>query len=75
MFTRPEVRGRSLGVAVLNELENWARELGYERCVLETGVRQPYAIRLYEKQGYLRMVENYGQYAGVENSVCMEKIL
>ena len=31
------------------------------------------AIRLYEKHGYVRMVENYGQYRGVANSVCMEK--
>lgn len=75
MFTRPEVRGRGHGVAVLNELESWAKELGYKRCVLETGVRQPYAIRLYEKQGYARLAENYGQYAGVENSVCMQKVL
>lgn len=75
MFTRPEARGNGLAVEVLNELESWARELGFSRCVLETGVRQPYAIRLYEKQGYTKMAENYGQYQGVENSVCMEKAL
>ena len=75
MFTRPEERGKGLAVKVLDELENWAKELGFDRCVLETGVRQPYAIRLYEKQGYARMEENYGQYKGVENSVCMEKVV
>ncbi|MEM6771934.1 MAG: GNAT family N-acetyltransferase, partial [Bacteroidota bacterium] len=72
MFTAPDQRGRGIAVEVLNELEQWAEELGYGRCVLETGIRQPYAIRLYEKQGYERMAENYGQYLGVENSVCME---
>lgn len=75
MFTLPGARGRGLAGQVLAELETWARELGYRRCVLETGVRQPYAIRLYEKCGYQRMAENYGQYRGVENSVCMEKEL
>lgn len=75
MFTAPDYRGQGIAVKVLDELEAWCRELGYQRCLLETGVRQPYAIRLYEKQGYLRLPENYGQYFGVENSVCMEKAL
>jgi hypothetical protein len=42
--------------------------------VLETGKRQPEAIGLYEKSGY-KAIPNYGQYAGVENSVCFEKEL
>jgi GNAT superfamily N-acetyltransferase len=74
MFTRPEWRGRGLAVKVLNELEVWAAEMGYTRCVLETGTRQPYAIALYRKAGYVQ-IPNYGQYEGVENSVCFEKWL
>mgnify|MGYP000270818473 CR=1 FL=1 len=74
MFTKADARGRGIAVSVLDELEAWADELGYTRCVLETGVRQPYAIHLYEKQGYL-VIPNYGQYAKMENSVCMEKAL
>jgi len=31
-------------------------------------------IALYEKNGY-RRIANYGQYAGIENSICFEKIL
>src|SRR6185436_21021693 len=57
---------------VLNELEKWASELSYQKCILETGWRQPDAIRLYEKNGYKR-ISNYGKYAGIENSVCFEK--
>ncbi|TXF90006.1 GNAT family N-acetyltransferase [Neolewinella aurantiaca] len=75
MFTAETARGRGLAVRVLGELEAWAAEEGYQTAILETGIRQPYAIRLYEKQGYLRMTENYGQYAGVENSICMKKNL
>lgn len=74
MFTAAEQRGLGIAGQVLGALESWARELGYERCILETGIRQPYAIRLYEKHGYVR-IPNYGQYAEVENSVCMEKEL
>ena len=47
-------------------------ELSCEKCILETGKRQPEAIELYKKNGY-RIIPNYGQYAGIENSVCFEK--
>lgn len=72
MFVLPEHRGRGIAAAVLAALEDWADELGCSRCVLETGQKQPEAIALYQKSGY-RVIPNYGQYAGVENSVCMEK--
>jgi len=74
MFTAEAARGRGVAVKVLDELEAWSRELGYTRCLLETGKRQPYAIRLYQKCGY-QVVPNYGQYVGMDNSVCMEKTL
>lgn len=74
MYTAPAARGKGVATAVLAELEAWAAELGFEKCVLETGKRQPEAIRLYERSGYCR-IPNYGPYAGVENSVCFEKML
>lgn len=74
MYTLPEYRGKGIAMLVLRELENMARELGYESCILETGLRQPEAIRLYEKCGY-RLIPNYGQYEGMANSVCFEKLL
>jgi GNAT superfamily N-acetyltransferase len=74
MFTRPEYRGQGIAQEVLTELESWARELGFAACVLETGKKQPEAIRLYQKSGY-EFIPNYGQYAGMENSVCMKKSL
>jgi GNAT superfamily N-acetyltransferase len=74
MYLLPEFRGKGIASSILAELENWAGELQYEKCVLETGTRQPEAIALYEKNGYTR-IANYGQYAGVENSRCFEKIL
>lgn len=72
MYTLPEGRCKGIATKILIELEKWATELTYQKCVLETGWRQPYAIRLYEKNGYQR-IPNYGKYAGIENSVCFEK--
>ncbi len=74
MFTAPEKRGTGLAGKILQELETWAKEIQMKRCVLETGKRQPDAIHLYLKSGYSQ-VPNFGQYAGIENSVCFEKIL
>ena len=74
MFTRLDHRGKGIAARVLSELEKWAAEMNYSKCVLETGKKQPEAIRLYEKSGY-KLIPNYGQYAGVENSVCFEKSL
>lgn len=74
MFVVPEFRGRRFAATVLDELERWATELGFTECILETGKQQPEAIALYQRHGYGR-IPNYGQYEGVENSVCMRKVL
>jgi len=74
MYVTPEKRGKGIAVKILSELENWARELAYTTCVLETGQKQPEAIGLYQKHGY-EVIPNYGQYAGVENSVCFKKVV
>lgn len=74
MYVIPEYRNKGIATKVLLELERWARELAYQKCVLETGKRQPDAIRLYEKNGYVG-IPNFGQYERDENSVCFEKVL
>jgi GNAT superfamily N-acetyltransferase len=72
MYTLPESRGRGIAAKVLSDLENWTKELSFERCILETGKKQPEAIALYKKNGY-KLIPNYGQYAEVENSLCFKK--
>lgn len=72
MFVRIENRGKGIATIVLQELENWAKELGYNQCVLETDQRMADAIALYSKNGYTR-IPNYGQYADVPSSVCFSK--
>lgn len=74
MFVPPSFRSQGIASMVLLELENWAKELGYKKCILETGEKQPEAIRLYHKNNY-KIIPNYGQYADVESSVCFEKVL
>lgn len=72
MYTIPEFRGQGLAAKILRQLEDWSKELGYTKCVLETGKRQPEAISFYQKKGY-QIIPNYGQYTGIENSICFEK--
>jgi GNAT superfamily N-acetyltransferase len=74
MFVSPNQRGKGIASLILCELENWAKELNYNKCILETGFKQFEAIALYKKCHYT-IIENYGQYEGVESSVCFEKKL
>ena len=74
MYTVPEWRGRGVAAAVLAELERHARAFGYPTMRLETGDRQPGAIRLYERSGY-RHIPPFGPYVAWDDSVCFEKPL
>lgn len=72
MFVPAEHRGKGIASAVLLHLEQWAKELGYNACVLETGKVQLEAVALYQKNGY-SIIPNYGQYVGVDLSICFRK--
>ncbi|AOW20963.1 GNAT family N-acetyltransferase [Urechidicola croceus] len=72
MFVSPKTRGHGVATSILIELETWAKELNYKKCILETGKRQVEAIQLYKKNDY-KIIPNYGQYKNVENSFCFEK--
>ena len=74
MYVSASGRGRGIATRILTELEQWARELCFGKCILETGKRQPEAIRLYKKNGYI-LTPNWGQYEGIENSLCFDKVL
>ncbi|MFT3701167.1 MAG: GNAT family N-acetyltransferase [Agriterribacter sp.] len=74
MFVREEERGKGIASIILKELETWALEMKYTSCILETGKRQSEAISFYKKSNYT-IIPNFGQYKGVDNSVCFEKKL
>ena len=74
MYVTPDRRGEGVARAVLAALEDRARRLGYGRLVLETGVRQPEAIGLYESSGYVE-IERYGFYRSAPLSRCFARTL
>ena len=74
MYVAPEARGRGIAAAVLHALEDWARSRNYALMRLETGARQPIAIRLYERFGYHR-IPSYGHHAEDPLALCFEKAL
>lgn len=74
MFVLPEYRGLKLGRRLLDELERRALAAGLALARLETGIRQPEALGLYEKAGYERRGP-FGEYVADPLSVFMEKRL
>lgn len=74
MFVFNHKRSKGIASQILIGLEVWAKELGYKICILETGIKQPEAIRLYEKNHYA-YIPNFPPYVGVKESVCFRKQL
>jgi len=74
LYVVPHARAFGIGRRLLVELETAAGNLGYTRVRLETGLKQPEAIGLYESSGYDR-VPCHGEYANNPLSVCFEKDL
>jgi len=73
MFVKKENRGKGIAKMILTELERWAKENGNITSFLETGIKQHKAISFYTNFGYKR-IENFGQYFGNNNSICMSKV-
>ena len=74
MFVAPAARGLGISRAILRELETCAKKDCYSTVRLETGLRQPTALRLYQTAGYDRIAP-YGRYRDDPLSVCFEKKL
>lgn len=74
MFVLPSERNKGYASAVLKELEKWAAEMGYEKCILETGVKQFEAIGLYHRNNFSR-IPNFPPYEKMKNSLCFQKLL
>lgn len=74
MYVRLHHREKGFATTILLALEQWATELGFSKCILETGQNQPEAIAFYLKNGYAQTA-NFGPYINSGNSVCFEKLL
>lgn len=74
MYVAPRARRSGLARAMLTHLEDTARAAGAEAMVLETGIRQPEAITLYESSGYAP-VPGFGFYKDAPMSRCLARSL
>jgi putative acetyltransferase len=74
MYVVPALRGRGVGGALLAALEREARALVLTRLVLETGERQPEALALYRRAGFLP-IGRFGEYRDGPLSLCFGKAL
>ncbi len=72
MYVAPLARGQGLARRILRHLEECAAAAGYEALVLETGIKQPEAIALYESSGYVR-VPGFGYYQDSPLSRCFAR--
>jgi len=74
MFVREDYRRRGISKQIVAFLEETARQLGYQKVVLETGTKQPEAIQLYHLSGYHR-IPNFGEIKDETICVCFAKEL
>ena len=74
MYVTPQARGTGVATGILRALEDHARRDGISSLVLSTGVKQPDAIRFYEREGYQR-IDGYGPYVGEPLARCFTRQL
>ena len=74
MYVAPTGRGMGIGAALLDAIADRAQQLGMFRLLLETGPKQPEAVRLYERDGF-QQVPPFGKYVHSPMSICMSKDL
>lgn len=74
VFIKKEYRGKGVSKHIMRLLEQRAVDKGYSKLILESGTSLVEAMGLYYKIGYM-IIENYGQYRDMGDSVCMGKAL
>ena len=74
MYVVPAARRTGVARVVLDEVEAEARRRGYRQLRLETGVRQPEAIALYQSAGF-EPIPCWETYADAPLSRCLAKSL
>jgi GNAT superfamily N-acetyltransferase len=72
VYVPPAARGTGVAAVLLTAAERTAVALGAARIVLQTGDRQPDAVRLYEKAGYTP-VPVFPPYDELPFSLCFAK--
>jgi putative acetyltransferase len=60
MYFLPEARGKGYGQTMLDQCLKSARQFGYKQCYLETFHTMKDAIRLYERNGFRKLLAPLG---------------
>lgn len=66
------IKTKGVGTQILSYLENWAKETGFQRLILETRAVNGQATTFYLSKGYER-IDNYGKYRNRPEAVCFGK--
>lgn len=74
MYVVPSARRQGHARRILAHLEDTARASGIEAMILETGLRQPNAIALYESEGYTP-IPPFGHYRDSPLCRCFARLL
>jgi GNAT superfamily N-acetyltransferase len=74
VVTLPEHRGRGYSRALIARIESEVVALGGHRLILQTGDRQPEAVTLYERLGYLP-IPVFEPYRVFPGSLCFAREL
>lgn len=74
LYVKEEYRHKGYGRAIVEALEALAKNMEVTTLILETGVLLVAAQNMYISCGF-KVIENYGQYKGLEGSICMNKQL
>ena len=74
MYVEPFARGQGAGRKLLAEIARRAKAAGLSALMLETGIYQPEAIGLYEREGFLRR-SPFGDYQPDPLSLFMARVL
>ncbi len=72
VYVRKEYRGKGISKQMMSCLEERAKSRGFSKLILETGAPLVEAMGLYINIGY-KVIENYGQYKYMKESICMQK--
>ena len=74
VWVETEYRGHHIATNIMKIIETKAKQLGFQRTILQTREIMTDAIGLYKKLGYYR-IDNYPPYDELDGAVCFAKDL
>lgn len=72
VFLREDYRGKGISKKIMELIETYAKEKGFQYLIVETGKHMTTAVNLYQSIGF-QTIPNYGPYKDMAGSVCMKK--